>query len=101
MADATTDVNITGDNETLAAILQNQYGRLEAGEARAALEAAYEKVWNAAELAEQFDVADFAPPYVHVINKQSGQPGTVLYLDSPRFYFLFNPESANACRTSS
>lgn len=96
MADnLTTDVNIAGDNDTLRAILQNQYGRLEAGEARTALEAAYEKVWNDAELAEQFEVSNVEPPYLHVIDKQSGQPGTVLYLDSPRFYFLFNAEHPN------
>jgi hypothetical protein len=92
MADATTDVNISGDNNTLVEILQNQYGRLEAGEARTALEAAYEKVWNAAELAEQFEIVDFVPPYAHVIDKQSKLRGTVMFLDSPRFYFLFNPE---------
>ena len=94
MVDATTNVNISGDNDTLAEILQNQYGRLGVTEARAALEAAYEKVWNEAELTEQFEVVDSAPPYVHVIDKQSKQRGTVMYLDSPRFYFLFNPEGA-------
>jgi hypothetical protein len=95
MADATTDVNISGDNETLGAILQNQYGRLKAEEARTALETAYEKVWNETEFAEQFEVSDFVPPYAHVIDKQSRQRGTVLYLDAPRFYFLFNAEHTN------
>jgi hypothetical protein len=103
MADqpTTTEVTITGDNATLAAILQNRYGRLESGETRAALEEAYERVWNAAEFDTQFAAERFDPPYVHVIDKQSGQHGTVLYLDSPRFYFLFNAEEPHERRVSS
>lgn len=97
MADksTTTEVTISGDNDTLAAILQNQYGKLEAGEARAALEQAYERVWNEEEFAAQFVPEGFDAPYVHVLDTQSGQRGTVMYLDSPRFYFLFNPEGAH------
>lgn len=97
MADktATTEVNITGDNDTLAAILQNQYGKLEAGEARAALEQAYERTWNEAEFAGQFVAEKFEPPYVHVLDKMTGHRGTMIYLDSPRFYFLFNPEGGH------
>lgn len=97
MADksATTEVTITGDNDTLAAILQSHYGKLEAGEARAALEQAYQRVWNATEFDVQFVPERFEPPYVHVLDKQSGRHGTIMYLDSPRFYFLFNPEGGH------
>lgn len=97
MADktATTEVNITGDSDTLVAILQNQYGKLTAEEARAALEQAYQRAWSESEFAGQFVAEKFEPPYVHVLDKMSGQRGTMIYLDSPRFYFLFNPEGGH------
>jgi hypothetical protein len=88
----TTEVYITACNETLTAIIENQYGRLEAGEARAALETAYGPVWNEDELNAVFEVGGASPPYVSVVARETGKRGTVLRLDSPRFYFLFNPE---------
>lgn len=88
----TTEVYITACNETLAAILENQYGRLEAGEARAALETAYGPVWNEDELQAAFEVDAVSLPYVTVVDRGTGKHGTVLRLESPRFYFLFNPE---------
>lgn len=92
----TTEISIPANNDTLVAILNQQYGRLEAGEARAALEAAYATVWNEDEFAEHFVVEATHPPYVTAVNKHSGQRGTAMYLDSPRFYFLFKPEVEDA-----
>jgi hypothetical protein len=95
----TTEVYITSCNDTLAAILDNQYGRLESGEARAALEAIYPRVWNEDELRAEFDVSDeISSPYVVVTNRDTGKRGTMLRLDSPRFYFLFNPEFSDEPR---
>lgn len=89
----TTEVYITACNTTLAAILDNQYGRLDAGEARAALETAYDRVWNEDELRAEFDINDEIDSlYVAVTNRETGKRGTMLRLNSPRFYFLFNPE---------
>lgn len=89
--DLTTEVSIPACNVTLAAILANQYGKLEAGEARAALEAAYQQVWNQEEFERLFNVIDTHPPYVTVSKKESQERGTMMFIDSPRFYFLFNP----------
>lgn len=92
----TTEVYITACNKTLIAILDNLYGRLEAGEARAALESVYDRVWNDDELRAEFDVSDeIDSPYVVVTDRKTGKRGTMLKLDSPRFYFLFNPELTN------
>jgi hypothetical protein len=91
----TAEVSIAADNETLQQLLDNQYGRLESGEARAALEETYTTVWNEDEFQATFNLIETAPPYVTVANKESGQTGTLIYVDSPRFYFLFNPESSS------
>lgn len=92
----TTEISIPANNDTLVAILNQQYGRLDPGEARAALEAAYSTVWNEEEFAHHFEVEATHPPYVTVVNLHSGHRGTAMYLDSPRFYFLFNPEVQDA-----
>lgn len=91
----TTEVTITADNDTLRQLLANQYGRLESGEARAALENTYSTVWNEDEFQATFNLIETTPPYVTVAHKENGQTGTLIYVDSPRFYFLFNPESTN------
>lgn len=91
----TTEISITADNETLQHLLENQYGRLEAGEARTALEETYSNVWNEDEFQAAFNLVETAPPYVTVTHKESGQAGTLIYVDSPRYYFLFNPEIKN------
>lgn len=92
----TTEVYITGCNDTLLAIFDSQYARLEAGEARAALESLYGRVWNEAEFNADFDVDVVSPPYISVTRRDNGDHGTVMRLDAPRFYFLFNSETTNA-----
>lgn len=89
----TTEVSIAGDNQTLVDLLNRQYGRLEAGDARTLLETSYAPVWNEDELTALFTVETFDPPYAHVTKRDTGERGTVMYLDAPRFYFLFNPET--------
>ena len=91
----TAEISIAADNETLQQLLDNQYGRLEAGEARTALEETYSTVWNENEFNAAFDLVESEPPYVTATHKESGQRGTLLYVDNPRFYFLFNPEAKN------
>lgn len=92
----TTEISIPANNNTLVDILNQQYGRLEAGEARAVLEAAYKTVWNEDEFAAHFAIEEYHQPYVTAVNKHSGQRGTAMYVDSPRFYFLFQPEVQDA-----
>lgn len=89
-------IPFSGSNQTIIDILNDQYGRFEAGEVRAMLEARYpENVWNDEEFSNNFAVSYFEPPYVHVIRKKDAARGTVMFIDSPRFYFSFNAESEN------
>jgi hypothetical protein len=88
----TTEIKIAGDNQTIVDLLHQQYGRLEAGEARTALEASYSPVWNEDEFTALFEVESMDPPYAHVVRRDDKKRGTAMYLDAPRFYFLFNPE---------
>jgi hypothetical protein len=91
----TAEISIAADNETLQQLLDSQYGRLDAGEVRAALEETYTTVWNEDEFNAAFNLVESVPPYVTVMHKENGQLGTLIYVDSPRFYFLFNPEIKN------
>ena len=93
--DLTVTVEIESDPQTVVNILNEQYGHLDSGEARALLESYYtDGVWNNEELGEHFEVSHFdEPPYVHVIRKADGVRGTLMFLPVPRFYFPFNAES--------
>jgi hypothetical protein len=90
----TVDIALTGDDQTVIDILHAQYGHLEAGEARAMLETQFPgDVWTDEELVANFSVSHFEPLYLHVIRSSDGVRGTLMFLDSPRFYFSFNAES--------
>jgi hypothetical protein len=93
--DITTDIVVVASNNDVVALLKNQYGHLEKGEARTLLEQTPTLVWSNDELLETFEVSHFAPPYVHVIRKEDGQRGTVMFLDDPRLYFSFSTEDEN------
>lgn len=88
-ASTSTNIPVCASNETIARVLVEQYGHLESGEARALLEHLHAPVWTTDELLETFEVSHFEPPYVHVIRKEDGKRGTVMFTDSPRFYFAF------------
>lgn len=93
-SDLTVTAPIAGDSQVVIDVLQSQYGQLDAGEARTALETYYVGgVWNDAEFAEHFEASHFTPPYVHAIRKADGARGTLMFVDAPRFYFSFNAES--------
>lgn len=91
----TTEISITANNSTIVEILKDRYVRLDSDEARAELEELYGQVWNADQHAQEFLVEQDDPPYVHVVNRETGQRGSMTYTDTPRFYFLFKPEDAN------
>ena len=80
--------------ELLVNIINNKTAVLESGEARSLLEAEFglENVWNDESFVEKFAVNYFSPPFVSVINKKDGRRGTVLFTDTPRFYFSFKKE---------
>jgi hypothetical protein len=63
---------------------------------RQALEAAYGKVWNEEELAEEFKVTAIIASQVVVVRKADGQVGSMEYQNQPRFYFNFKPGCVDA-----
>ena len=58
---------------------------------REALEAEHGQVWETQELGRDFDVQGFLAPYVVVRRKADGQRGSLMFQNSPRFYFGFEP----------
>ena len=54
---------------------------------RAALEARVGKVWDTAQLAEDFEVLGFMAPFVVVRRRADGRKGSLTFQHSPRFYF--------------
>jgi hypothetical protein len=92
--------------QVLLDVIASEFAHMESGEVRARLEAAFppksknpetdlweidnvSDVWNEDELLAAFEVSHFDAPYAHVIRKEDGQRGTVMFIDSPRFYFAF------------
>ena len=56
---------------------------------RKRLEAQYGQVWDAAQLAEDFEVLGFLAPYVVVKRRSDGRKGSFEFQHLPRFYFNF------------
>ncbi len=59
---------------------------------RADLEVQYGRVWNAAELAIDFEVLGFAAPVAVVKQKSDNKLGSVLFQHWPRYYFAFQED---------
>ena len=58
---------------------------------RQALEAAYGKVWDEEQLAQEFTVTANIAPQVVVLRKADLQVGSLTFQNQPRFYFDFKP----------
>ncbi len=56
---------------------------------REVLEAEYGRVWNTAELVQEFAVGGFLAPFVAVRRQTDGVLGSLEFQHFPRFYFNF------------
>jgi hypothetical protein len=56
---------------------------------RQRLEAQYGRVWDTAQLSEEFEVLGFIAPYVVVRRRSDGRKGSLEFQHHPRFYFNF------------
>ena len=56
---------------------------------REALEAAYGRVWDTAQLSAEFEVLGFLAPFVVVQRRSDRQRGSLEFQICPRFYFNF------------
>ena len=59
---------------------------------RAELETRHGRVWNAAELAGDFEIVGFAAPFVVVRRRIDNRLGSLLFQHDPRFYFAFQED---------
>ena len=55
------------------------------------LEAKHGQVWDTTELQEVFQVLGFAAPFVIVKRRADGVRGSLMFQNSPRFYYSFSP----------
>jgi hypothetical protein len=56
---------------------------------REALETQYGRVWDTAQLTEEFEVIGFAAPFVVVRKKSDQKMGSLMFQHQPRYYFAF------------
>jgi len=56
---------------------------------RQRLEAQRGQIWDATQLAEDFDVLGFMAPYAVVRRRSDGRKGSLEFQHQPRFYFNF------------
>ena len=59
---------------------------------RAALVERYGQVWDTSELANDFEVLEFAAPFVVVRRKADKKLGSLMFQHYPRFYFSFQED---------
>jgi len=59
---------------------------------REALEAAHGKVYDTSELQDEFQTLGFAAPFIIVCRRSDGVRGSLMFQNSPRFYYGFKPE---------
>ena len=59
---------------------------------RPGLERRYGRVWDTAELAQDFEVLGFAAPFVVVRRKADQKLGSLLFQHHPRFFFAFRED---------
>ena len=59
---------------------------------RADLEAKHGQVWDTSQLLDDFQVLGFAVPFVIVKRRSDGVRGSLMFQNSPRFYYSFQPE---------
>ena len=57
---------------------------------RQEFEQTYGKVWDTAELTEEFSVESFMAPYVFVKRKKDSTRGSLKFNHRPRFYYSFS-----------
>ena len=62
---------------------------------RVALQARYGQVWDTSELASEFEVLEFAAPFVIVTRKADRKLGSLLFQHHPRYYFAFEEDHAD------
>jgi hypothetical protein len=63
---------------------------------RVTLEARHGQVWDTQQLRQDFEVLEFAAPYVVARRKSDSALGSLEFQHEPRFYFKFEPDGRPA-----
>ena len=50
-----------------------------------------EPIWDTQQMTKDFQVVGFLAPFIVVIRREDGLPGTLMFQHSPRFYFGWEP----------
>ena len=77
------------NTETIRRQMTNELNSKESERER--LEKEYGQVWDTSELQRAFTVTGFMAPFVVVIRKSDGVKGSLMFQNSPRYYFNFKP----------
>jgi hypothetical protein len=64
----------------------------ESPRSRELLEAEFGRVWDTAQLQEDFDAVGFRAPFVVVTRRSDQRLGSLLFQNVPRFFFAFVPD---------
>lgn len=64
----------------------------ESPRSRELLEAEFGRIWDTAQLEQDFDVVGFRAPFVVVRRRCDCRLGSLLFQNVPRFYFAFVPD---------
>ena len=56
------------------------------------LESKHGQVWDTSQLQDDFQVLGFMAPFVVVKRRSDGVRGSLMFQNSPRFYYSFQPE---------
>jgi hypothetical protein len=59
---------------------------------RTELEAEGEQVWDTDEIREEFEIRGFKTPFAMARHIGTGETGTLLFQDNPRYYFGWSPD---------
>jgi hypothetical protein len=59
---------------------------------REELEYEGEMVWDADEVEHEFDLVGFKTPFAMAQHRGTGETGTLIFQDNPRYYFGWNPD---------
>ncbi len=88
----------TNETELLESMRRSRLVEINLARAdRSTLKARHGRVWDSSDLRQDFEVLEFAAPYVVVRRKSDGVLGSLEFQHEPRFYFNFgsDPPQAN------
>ena len=85
----------TNESELVDAIRRSRLVEINIARAdRPILEARRGQVWDPQQLRQDFEVLEFAAPYVVVRRRSDGALGSLEFQNEPRFYFNFEADRA-------